>query len=167
MVRSEQVHSLSSIRKGGYAGWAAESSLRPCCGRPLEVADGTYCERPMRCAKCGATSQTGKRFCGDCGAPLSIVVRSELGAGSFGNISSVAVTEGIQSERRHLTVLFADLVGSTRLASERDPEDWRDMVTQCLGAIGDEVTGLRGYVARYMGDGVLAYFGWPAASEED
>jgi class 3 adenylate cyclase len=121
----------------------------------------------MRCAKCGATSQTGKRFCGDCGAPLSIVVRSELGAGSFGNISSVAVTEGIQSERRHLTVLFADLVGSTRLASERDPEDWRDMVTQCLGAIGDEVTGLRGYVARYMGDGVLAYFGWPAASEDD
>jgi class 3 adenylate cyclase/tetratricopeptide (TPR) repeat protein len=121
----------------------------------------------MRCAKCGATSQTGKRFCGDCGAPLSIVVRSELGAGSFGNISSVAVTEGIQSERRHLTVLFADLVGSTRLASERDPEDWRDMVTQCLGAIGDEVTGLRGYVARYMGDGVLAYFGWPTASEDD
>ena len=121
----------------------------------------------MRCAKCGATSQTGKRFCGDCGAPLSIVVRSELSAGSFGTISTVAATEGIQSERRHLTVLFADLVGSTRLASERDPEDWRDMVTECLGAIGDEVTGLRGYVARYMGDGVLAYFGWPAASEDD
>ena len=121
----------------------------------------------MRCAKCGATSQTGKRFCGDCGAPLSIVIRSELSAGSFGTISTVAATEGIQSERRHLTVLFADLVGSTRLASERDPEDWRDMVTECLGAIGDEVTGLRGYVARYVGDGVLAYFGWPAASEDD
>jgi class 3 adenylate cyclase len=64
-------------------------------------------------------------------------------------------------------VLFGDLVNSTRLAAERDPEEWRDIVTECLGTAGKAITDSGGYVARYMGDGVLAYFGWPNASEDD
>lgn len=64
-------------------------------------------------------------------------------------------------------MLFADLVNSTRLSAERDPEEWRDLVTGCLEAAGSAVADFGGYVARYMGDGVLAYFGWPTASEDD
>src|SRR6266436_6299601 len=124
-----------------------------------------HCERIMRCAKCGATSREGKRFCADCGAALLAAVRAEPASRSVAG--AVAPTERIQSERRHLTVLFGDLVNSTRLAAEYDPEEWRDIVTECLEAAGDAIKDLGGYVARYMGDGVLAYFGWPTASEDD
>ncbi|MGT2504162.1 AAA family ATPase [Bradyrhizobium guangxiense] len=117
----------------------------------------------MQCKKCGATSPQAKRFCADCGASLSIPVLSGRNPPGIARLS----TERVQRERRHLTVLFADLVNSTRLASERDPEEWRDIVTECLEASGQAITGLGGYVARYMGDGVLAYFGWPTASEDD
>ena len=117
----------------------------------------------MRCTKCGATSQRAKRFCADCGAPLLMVAVSDLVPRNVGDFQ----TERVERERRHLTVLFCDLVNSTRLAAERDPEEWRDIVTECLGAAGGAITDLGGYVARYMGDGVLAYFGWPTASEDD
>jgi len=66
-----------------------------------------------------------------------------------------------------MTVLFSDLVGSTRLAAERDPEEWRDIATEYLRVSGRTVLGLGGHVARYMGDGLLAYFGWPTAHEDD
>src|SRR4051812_42654832 len=117
----------------------------------------------MRCKKCGTSSPQAKRFCADCGASLSIPALSGLGPPGIARLSN----DRVQRERRHLTVLFADLVNSTRLASERDPEEWRDIVTECLEAAGDAINGLGGYVARYMGDGVLAYFGWPTASEDD
>jgi len=117
----------------------------------------------MRCTKCGAASQPNKRFCADCGAPLSNPALSGLAPRSIADFS----TERVQRERRHLTVLFGDLANSTRLAAERDPEEWRDLVTECLEAAGGAITDFGGYVARYMGDGVLAYFGWPTASEDD
>ncbi|MBR0874962.1 AAA family ATPase [Bradyrhizobium tropiciagri] len=108
--------------------------------------------------------QPGKRFCADCGA--SLPVWSEPIQRSAANSDVILPTGRVYRERRHLTVLFGDLVNSTRLAAERDPEDWRDIVTECLGAAGTAITDLGGYVARYMGDGVLAYFGWPNASED-
>ncbi|MCA1469252.1 AAA family ATPase [Bradyrhizobium sp. IC3195] len=117
----------------------------------------------MRCKKCGATSPQPKRFCADCGASLSVSALSGLSPPDIFR----RPTERVRRERRHLTVLFADLVNSTRLASERDPEEWRDIVTECLEAAGDAIGSFGGYVARYMGDGVLAYFGWPTASEDD
>jgi class 3 adenylate cyclase len=117
----------------------------------------------MRCTKCGAASQQNKPFCADCGAPLSIPALSGLAPRSIADFP----IERVQRERRHLTVLFGDLVNSTRLAAERDPEEWRDLVTECLGAAGGAINDFGGYVARYMGDGVLAYFGWPTASEDD
>jgi class 3 adenylate cyclase/tetratricopeptide (TPR) repeat protein len=117
----------------------------------------------MRCTKCGAASQQNKPFCADCGAPLSIPALSGLALRSVADFP----VERVPRERRHLTVLFCDLVNSTRLAAERDPEEWRDIVTECLEAAGGAINDFGGYVARYMGDGVLAYFGWPTASEDD
>ncbi|TPN30930.1 hypothetical protein FKO01_16680 [Mesorhizobium sp. B2-3-3] len=72
-----------------------------------------------------------------------------------------------EAERRHLTVMFVDLVGSTALASTLDPEDLRSVITTYQSLIAAEVARYDGYVAKYMGDGVLCYFGWPHAHEDD
>ena len=71
------------------------------------------------------------------------------------------------AERRQLTVMFCDLVGSTALASRLDPEDLREVSASYRAAVADVVAGFGGYVAKYMGDGVLAYFGYPQAHEHD
>jgi len=71
------------------------------------------------------------------------------------------------AERRQLTVMFCDLVGSTSLASRLDPEDLREVLGAYHAAVAEVVTGFGGYVAKYMGDGVLAYFGYPQAREHD
>ena len=71
------------------------------------------------------------------------------------------------AERRQLTVMFCDLVGSTALASRLDPEDLREVLGAYHAAVAEVVTGFGGYVAKYMGDGVLAYFGYPQVQEHD
>ena len=71
------------------------------------------------------------------------------------------------AERRQLTVMFCDLVGSTMLSAELDPEDLRQVIGGYQTAVAEEVTKLGGFVAKYMGDGVLVYFGYPHAQEED
>ncbi len=70
------------------------------------------------------------------------------------------------AERRHLTVLFCDLVGSTALAQRLDPEDLRWVMRGYQDAVAGAVTRHGGHVAKYLGDGVLAYFGWPQAYED-
>ncbi len=70
-----------------------------------------------------------------------------------------------RAERRHLTVLFCDLVGSTPLSTRLDPEDLRQLLDTYRASVVAAVTGQRGYVAKFLGDGVLAYFGWPNADE--
>ena len=81
-------------------------------------------------------------------------------------INSETVPSG-QAERRHLTVMFADLVGSTELAQDLDPEDLRDVNRAYQNAAKTAIERYGGFVARYMGDGVLAYFGYPQAHEDD
>ena len=71
------------------------------------------------------------------------------------------------AERRQLTVMFCDLVGSTMLSAELDPEDLRQVIGGYQAAVTEEVTKFGGFVAKYMGDGVLVYFGYPHAHEED
>jgi len=75
--------------------------------------------------------------------------------------------EDAGAEQRHLTVMFCDLVGSTELAARYDPEDLRTIVRAYQDACAGVVARLEGYVARYMGDGVLVYFGFPRAHEDD
>jgi class 3 adenylate cyclase/predicted ATPase len=71
------------------------------------------------------------------------------------------------AERRQLTVMFCDLVGSTKLASRLDPEDLREVVGAYHSAVAEVVARFQGFVAKYMGDGVLVYFGYPRAHEND
>src|SRR4029077_8786762 len=72
-----------------------------------------------------------------------------------------------EAERRQLTVMFCDLVGSTELSSRLDPEDLREVIAAYHRAVADVVRSFDGFVAKYMGDGVLVYFGYPRAHEDD
>ena len=78
-----------------------------------------------------------------------------------------AAARPFEAERRQLTVLFCDVVGSTELSARLDPEDLREVMRAYQAACADVVGRLEGHVARFLGDGVLAYFGWPRAHEDD
>jgi class 3 adenylate cyclase/tetratricopeptide (TPR) repeat protein len=83
-----------------------------------------------------------------------------------------AVPTGIEprtteAERRYVTVLFSDLVGSTALSAHIDPEDLRDVISAYQQCVAETVHRFGGFVAKYMGDGVLVYFGYPEAHEDD
>jgi class 3 adenylate cyclase len=72
-----------------------------------------------------------------------------------------------EAERRKLTVLFCDLVESTRLAPQLDPEDWRAVVQAYQETCATVIQRFAGYIAQYLGDGLLVYFGYPQAHEDD
>jgi class 3 adenylate cyclase len=71
------------------------------------------------------------------------------------------------AERRQLTVLFCDLVGSTELSGRLDPEDMSEVIRAYQESCAQVIGRWGGHIAKYMGDGVLAYFGWPQAHEDD
>ncbi|MBD3662596.1 ATP-binding protein [Sulfitobacter aestuariivivens] len=71
------------------------------------------------------------------------------------------------AERRHLTVMFVDLVGSTEMATRLDAEDMRNVITGYQNTVAGVVSRYEGFVAKFMGDGVMCYFGWPRADEDD
>jgi class 3 adenylate cyclase len=71
------------------------------------------------------------------------------------------------AERRQITVMFSDLVGSTALAARMDPEDLRELISAYQRCVAETVRRFGGFVAKYMGDGVLVYFGYPQAHEDD
>ena len=71
------------------------------------------------------------------------------------------------AERRQVTVMFSDLVGSTALSARMDPEDLREVISAYQKCVAETVGHFGGFVAKYMGDGVLVYFGYPQAHEDD
>src|SRR6266852_4228128 len=111
-----------------------------------------------KCARCGANNQPGAKYCNECAAPLTASARVE---------ATVQSRDGGAGERRHLTVLFCDLVGSTEIASRLDPEEWREIVGEYHRAAAQAIERFGGHVAQYLGDGVMAYFGWPEAHDND
>jgi class 3 adenylate cyclase len=72
-----------------------------------------------------------------------------------------------EAERRQLTILFGDLVGSTELATKLDPEDMREVLRAYQDACAQVINRYDGFLAKFMGDGVFAYFGYPSAHEDD
>ena len=83
------------------------------------------------------------------------------------SLAQTAGTAGAEAERRQLTVMFCDLVGSTALSARLDPEDLRGIIGAYHRCVTEIVEDFGGFVARYMGDGVLVYFGYPQAHEDD
>ncbi len=79
----------------------------------------------------------------------------------------VAASTGHEAERRQVTVMFSDLVGSTALSARMDPEDLREVISAYQKCVAETVRRFGGFVAKYMGDGVLVYFGYPQAHEDD
>ena len=159
----------------------------------------------MNCSSCGALVPPGKRFCADCGAPLSVVCPACGGANALtkkfcgdcgqalpappsreqtlatpaappaalapastgAQAASPVADRATGAERRQLTVMFCDLVGSTALANRLDPEDWQGVICSYHAAVSDAVAPYEGHVAQLLGDGVLVYFGYPRAHEDD
>jgi hypothetical protein len=72
-----------------------------------------------------------------------------------------------EAERRQLTVMFVDLAGSTALSGQLDPEEMGEVIRTYQTAVAEEIRRVDGHVAKFMGDGVLAYFGWPRAHEDE
>jgi class 3 adenylate cyclase/tetratricopeptide (TPR) repeat protein len=119
------------------------------------AADASFCERcgarlGARCVSCGESLSPGARFCRHCGIE-----------------QSGDPTRRLAGERRQLTALFCDLVGSTDLARRIDPEELRETLSAYHDACSEAVGRFDGHVAQYLGDGVLAYFGYPRAHEDD
>jgi class 3 adenylate cyclase len=81
--------------------------------------------------------------------------------------TTVAPHAEATGERRHVTIMFSDLVGSTALAARMDPEDLREVISAYQKCVAETVQRFDGFVAKYMGDGVLVYFGYPQAHEDD
>ena len=88
-------------------------------------------------------------------------------AGQSATRPSVASVAQASGERRYLTVLFCDLVGSTSISARLDAEEWRDLVGAYLDAASAAVTEMGGHVAKKLGDGLMALFGYPVAQEND
>src|ERR1700687_1914328 len=113
------------------------------------------------CAKCEAENPRTSKFCGKCGAALTAPVSTLVSE------TSTIQTREVVGERRHLTVLFCALAGSTAIAAQLDPEEWRETVAGYHRAAAEAITRFDGYVAKFLGDGVMALFGWPQAHDND
>src|SRR5215831_11928451 len=120
------------------------------CGSPL----------PLPCPACGFENEPTAEFCGGCGKRIG-----EVAAPGPAALPPSPRTD--RAERRQLTVMFCDLVGSTPLSSKLDPEDLCEVIAAYHRAVAEVVTRLDGLISRYMGDGVLVYFGYPQAHEDD
>lgn len=101
------------------------------------------------CPECGHENVSNARFCNQCGSRLA------------------APAEPAAPDFKRLTVLFGDLVGSVELSSQLDPEDWHALLGAYQQAAGNAIRSHRGHVAQHLGDGIVAYFGYPLAGEDD
>src|SRR5579864_8873835 len=102
------------------------------CGTPLN----------NRCAKCGSENPPQFKFCGECGAPLDAAAAPVR--------RDAEPHERLTGERRHLTVLFCDLAGSTQIAAQLDPEEWRETVAGYHHAAAEAINRFGGHVAQYQ-----------------
>ena len=109
-----------------------------------------------RCTHCGFVNPPFK-FCGECGSPLATVEQTA---------KAIAPPQTGEAERRQLTVLFCDIVNSTAFNEQLDPEELRNLLTAYRACVMEVVLAQEGHIARYFGDGILVYFGYPIAHED-
>ncbi|MSP12705.1 MAG: adenylate/guanylate cyclase domain-containing protein [Chloroflexi bacterium] len=133
----------------------------------------------MRCSTCSFDNPHGMKFCTECGAPLkryclqcrfenlpNAKFCGECGT-SLTGLAPVPLTISPEAERRQLTVMFCDLVGSTSLSQRLDPEDLREVLHAYQEVCEHVIRRYDGHIAKFLGDGVLVYFGYPQAHEDD
>ena len=101
------------------------------------------------------------------GAVPAPATGTPIGPASIPTASPIAPAAEAAGERRYLTVMFCDLVGSTSISAKLDAEEWRDVVRSYLDAASEAVTEMGGHVAKELGDGLMALFGYPMAQEND
>ena len=139
----------------------------------------------MQCPRCKCENLASRRFCGACGAPLPVIcgrcgfanARTDRYCGGCGDtvavpkqeapLSEASAALAHQAECRQLTVMFVDMVASTALSVRLDPEELGQLLRAYQNAVAGEVARFDGYLASFMGDGILAYFGWPLAHEDE
>ena len=125
----------------------------------------------MQCSYCEFSKKPDARFCGNCGNELPDATTADGPSEQNGSAPEHDPLELIhpinQIERRQLTVMFCDLVNSTRLASRLDPEDLLDVIREYRDICVAAIENYEGFVAYYMGDGAMFYFGYPRAHEDD
>ena len=145
--------------------WGPTGRMRcPDC-RHDNAPQSIYCEEcgrglDQRCASCGAASGATAKYCSQCGARLPM-------RGAAPARAEAAARPEVEAERRQITVMFCDMVGSTALSERLDPEEFRAAIRLFLRTCAEVIEGLDGHIAQYMGDGLLAYFGYPVAHEDD
>lgn len=133
-------------------GWSAPAGALFCggCGQPLAVS----------CPGCGASNPGANRFCEHCGTKITTAGEPVAPAPDPESAPPVG-------DRRHLTVMFCDLADSTALSERLDPEDMREVVRSYQSICAAVIERVDGYIGHYLGDGILAYFGYPSAHEDD
>ncbi len=127
------------------------------------------CGAPLAnlCPKCGADNPAGKRFCGECGTALGLAAApASRSNDSPIRIAAAPASENLEGERKTVTALFADIKGSTELEQDLDPEEARAIVDPALKLMIDAVRRYDGYVVQSTGDGIFAIFGAPVAHED-
>jgi adenylate cyclase len=133
----------------GACGRLNREGLRFCthCGGALTVA----------CPACGEPAEPGERFCGHCGAPLTLPARrARLSPGTL----------AVSAEKKHITVLFADVAGSMDLQERLDAEVWAQIMGPFVSILAEGVRKYGGTVDKFTGDGIMALFGAPVAQED-
>lgn len=111
------------------------------------------------CGQCEASVPVGFKFCGQCGA--------EMVSATSAPPVALEPSQPERAERRQLTVMFCDMVGSTEMAGRLDPEDLRSVVLAYQEATSAAISAFGGHIAQHLGDGLLVYFGFPKAHEDD
>ena len=122
------------------------------------------------CSVCAVELRAGARFCDACGHPVAASAPASPDPATFTpeHIAEKirASRQVVEGERKHITVLFADLVGSMDLAETLDPEDWRGLMERYFQILCDGVHRYEGTVDKFTGDGIMALFGAPIAHED-
>src|SRR5262249_18323658 len=129
------------------------------------------CGSPLsnRCTKCGADNSPKTKFCEDCGSALAVASAASTKESNDDpiRVAEAPAAQDIEGERKTVTTLFADIKGSMDLIEDLDPEEARAIVDPALKLMIDAVHHYDGYVAQSTGDGIFALFGAPVAHEDD
>src|SRR5216684_2159273 len=111
----------------------------------------------MRCPDCTGMNPARARFCMTCGSPLVVTTNGK---------PRTRALAGAEAERRQLTCLFCDLENSVPMSERLDPEELREVLAAYQQVCATVVRRFEGHIARYFGDGIMVYFGFPRAYED-